>query len=63
MMVSESISVIGSKVIFKVKCHDQRQVSLPGPYGKCFSSQQLLDLPNPSVRLGLVFGLSLNDVV
>ena len=63
MMVSESISEIGSKVIFKVKCHDQRHVSLPLPYGKCFSSQQLSDLPKQSVRLELVFGLNLNDVL
>ena len=63
MMVSESIAEIGFKVIFNVKCHNQCHVSLPGPYGKCFSSQQLLDLPNPNVRLVLVFGLNLNDVV
>ena len=43
-----------SKVIFNAKSHGQCHVSLPWPYGKRLSSQQLLDLPNQSVCLVLV---------
>ena len=51
MILRESISEIGarSKVISKVKCHAQRHVSFPRPYGKRLSSHQMLDLPNLNV--------------